>query len=306
MPNKEIIEQRLHFLAFDDQTFESLKKIKSILEPKIDHVLDRFFIQLFQEPELKALFPTDESIARARKVQKEHWMDILFSGDIGKAHFENAERIGRTHESIGLSLSAYLGGYCIMMNQFLRVISDHFHDDNIGMTKKIHALNKAVFLDIDSVIDSYLDAKNSAIKKVLMQAEQFSDGLKEINNELGEQAINHHHHLSELLAYTESNNQRVLDLDEKIKETNNQEIDTTVDLNLQHSKLLQESSALIKETRKIHALVVKAEQQASLLDEQINSLNSRFDKLKNKHNCHFFTSPQKTVLQKVKSLFSSH
>jgi truncated hemoglobin YjbI len=69
MPNKEIIEQRLHFLAFDDQTFECLKKIQTILEPKIDHVLDRFYIQLFEEPELKALFPTDERIARARKSQ---------------------------------------------------------------------------------------------------------------------------------------------------------------------------------------------------------------------------------------------
>ena len=304
MSYKEVIKQRLHFLDFDKQTLDCLKKIQTILEPSIDHILDRFYAQLVQNSELKAIFPTDESIAAARKAQREHWIDVLFSGDIGKAHFDNAERIGRTHERIGLSLSAYLGGYCLMMNQFLRVISDHFHDDNIGMTKKIHALNKAVFLDIDSVIDSYLDAKTHAIQKVLKNAKQFSDGLKEINSTLGEQATIHHTHLSKLLTYTDTYNERVFKIDQKITEIKKQDSNAAGASNLELTALLQESAALLKENSEIRTSVVKAEQQAKQLTDHINSLNSRYDKLQDDHNCHFFTSPEKkTILQKVKSLF---
>ncbi len=307
MSYHDVIKQRLHLLDFDKQTLASLKEIQSILEPSIDHILDRFYAQIVKDPELKAIFSSDESIAAARKAQREHWIDILFSGNLGKAHFDNAEKIGRTHEHIGLSLSTYLGGYCLMINQFLRVISDHFHNDNIGMTKKIHALNKAVFLDIDSVIDSYLDAKTHAMQKVLTNTEQFSNELKKINNILGKQAENHHAHLSKLRTHTDSNNERSFDLYQKITAIKNPETKAVNNSTVEINTLLQESTALLKENREISDSVYQAEQQAKLLAKQINKLNTHYDELQNGTNCHFFTtSGKKTLLQKVKSLFSSH
>ncbi len=306
MSYTKIIEKRLRLLDFNEETFVSLKKIQTILEPSIEHILDRFYVQIEQDPELMVLFPNERVIAQTRKAQKEHWIDILFSGDIGKAHFDNAEMIGQTHERIGLSLSQYLGGYCIMLNQFLRVISDHYHDDNIGMTKKVHALNKAVFLDIDSVIDSYLEAKDHAIKKVLIQTEQFSAGLKELNSTLELQATKHQKYITALWNKGESLNQRALELEKKISGINKHKPNSTDNSNQQHIALLQESAALLKANRENHTEMAKAKLQASELADQINSLNSRHDSLKDYHRCHFTIPGGKPLLQRVKSFLSTH
>lgn len=306
MSYTKIIEKRLRLLDFNEETFVSLKKIQAILEPSIEHILDRFYVQIERDPELMALFPNERIIAQARKGQKEHWIDILFSGDIGKAHFDNAEMIGQTHERIGLSLSQYLGGYSIMMNQFLRVISDHYHDDNIGMTKKIHALNKAVFMDIDSVIDSYLEAKDRAIQKVLIQTEQFSAGLKELNSSLEIQATSHQKYISALWNKGESLNQRTLELEKKIAGTKKHKPNGADDSNQQLIALLHESAALLKANRENHTEMAKAKLQASELADQINRLNPRHDSLKDYHRCHFTIAGKKPLLQRVKSFLSSH
>jgi hypothetical protein len=292
MAYKEIIEKRLRILGFDKQTLDTLKNIQTILEPSIDHILDLFYEQIRHDEEIVALFSSQESYLAARRAQKEHWIDILFSGDIGKVHFENAERIGKTHERIGLSLGNYLAGYCLMMNQFLRVISDHFHDDNIGMTQMIQALNKAAFLDIDSVIDSYLEAKDKALQKVLKQAQQFTSDLKEVNNKIGDVAIDHQNYLSLLLKKTESFDRNALELEQKVARVKLTKPNNTGESNLEMYTLLEACSALLKSNRDNHADIANAEQQAKQLTDQINNLNPRYEKLQNEHKCRFIVDKQ--------------
>mgnify|MGYP000742296779 CR=1 FL=1 len=306
MSYTEIIEQRLHFLCFDKETLATMKKIQSILEPSIDHVLDRFEVQIAETPEIMAFFPSKDSILITRKALRKHWIDILFSGEIGKAHFDNAERIGQTHERIGLSLSHYLGGYCFMLNQFHRVISDHFHDDNIGMTQMIQALNKAVFLDISSVIDSYLEAKDHAIQKVLVQAEQFSSSIKKNNSSLGVQATDHQSYLQALCNKGKSITQRTLELENKISRINNKKFNSSDNSNKELAALLQESAALLKANREINLEIDKAKLQASQLADQINNLNSHYDKLKAHHKCYFTMDQKQPLLQKIKSFISKN
>jgi hypothetical protein len=299
------IEQRLHILDFDKKTKACLMNIQPILEPSIDHVLDGFYEQLSHDPEIKALFPTPESITQARNIQREHWIHILFNDEIGKAHFDKAKLFGHTHESTGLSLGIYLGGYCIMMNQFLKVITDHYHDDSMGMTTMIHALHKAVFLDIDSVINSYMEVKNNTVRKVLIQAEQFSAGLKELNTTLSDQATNLQTYISALHADTKVLDRRAFDLDQKIVEVNKQKSNVTDESNLDPIALLNEVSSILKANREIYHRINKAEQLTTELAHQINGLNSHYDMLQDKHKCHYKVSQEQPMLQRVKSFFSN-
>lgn len=304
MSYTQSIEQRLHFLGFDKQTTACLKNIQPILESSIDKVLDCFYEQLIQDPEILALFPTNESIVAARNAQRVHWIDILFSGETGKTHFENAELFGKEHESMGLSLGIYLGGYCIMMNQFIRVISEHFHEDNEGMTQMIHALHKAVFLDIDTVIDSYLEEKNHAMRKVLLHAEKFSASLKKINCVLAKKAIDHQTNLSALSTYAKILDQQMLQLDQKISEVQPHDSVSAEKSNQELTVLLQESTVLLEANQEIYLELDIANEQAIQIATEVNSLNSNYDQIQNENKCHFTAISEKPVLQKIKALFS--
>ena len=75
MSNTAQIEQRLRYLGIDDVVIDDLLSAREILEPKLDQMLDSFYARIMDEPELKDLFPDDQSMARARQAQKTHWLE---------------------------------------------------------------------------------------------------------------------------------------------------------------------------------------------------------------------------------------
>jgi len=184
MPRSRILQERLSFLGYDGHCQENLKALHPLLAPAIEGILDEFYQFMRERPETRELLPSGEVMARARLAQKEHWLQLLSGEELGEAHCARAMQIGRTHERIGLGLSAYLGGYCIVLNRFAELIAAHYPGDAAAAGDKIQSLHKAVFLDIDFVIESYLEAKNASIRKILRHAEQFIAEIEQIDGEL--------------------------------------------------------------------------------------------------------------------------
>ncbi len=187
MDHIKLLEDRLDFLQFDDDAVELLNLRKQI-EPAVDDLLDRFYAHILGYPEIKALFVDDESVARARAAQKRHWLEALFSADFDPLEIDLAVQIGKVHERVGLTPGLYMGAYCFMLNGFISVIADA-HDGDVGdLVRKIQALNKTVFLDMTFVVDSYLEAKDTAITNLLLRATQFTDDVRTLGTELDQTA----------------------------------------------------------------------------------------------------------------------
>jgi predicted GNAT family acetyltransferase len=55
-----------------------------------------------------------------------------------------------------------------MLNRFIDAIHEHYADDPQSAKSVIQAISKIVFLDIDLVIHSYLDAKDDALRRMLV------------------------------------------------------------------------------------------------------------------------------------------
>lgn len=184
MSHTAMIDQRLRFLEIDDTVVEDLHKARQILEPELDRMLDAFYAHVSEEPQLKSLFPDDESMARARQAQKNHWLKSLLAGEFTSDHFDRAELIGRAHARVGLTPNWYIGGYSNMLSQFIKPILAEASTEGRDASAVIEALCKAVLLDLDLVIHCYLEAKDRVIFDLLLQATRFIDGLSETNGEL--------------------------------------------------------------------------------------------------------------------------
>lgn len=85
---------------------------------------------------------------------------------------------------IGLTPSWYMSGYCFMLNLFIGLISDRYHEDAKSLSQIIQALNKLAFIDMHFVIDTYLEAKNSRIIKTLIRATSFTEDVESLNQGL--------------------------------------------------------------------------------------------------------------------------
>ncbi len=185
MPHNQMMEGRLRFLQIDDDTLAELRNAKRLLEPAMDRMLDRFYAHILSEQELKALFADQESIARARAAQKEHWLNTLFEGVYDNAYFEKAAQIGRAHARVGLSPNWYIGGYCQMLGQFIDLISAEYAESDKPTASIIQAVCKIVFLDMDVVIHCYLDAKDSSMREILRRATRFTADVTGLVKDLG-------------------------------------------------------------------------------------------------------------------------
>ncbi|HSN51552.1 MAG TPA: protoglobin domain-containing protein [Woeseiaceae bacterium] len=180
MPYTELIEDRLRFLEIDEHDIVELQQARQYLEPEMDQMLERFYAHILSYPEFKALFEDEESINRARASQKAHWLEELFGGHYKSSYFNKTDKIGRTHARVGLAPSWYIGSYSKMLTGFIECICKEAENEGRAACETIQAVCKAVLLDVDLVIHSYLEAKNEAMRQVLRRATKFAADVAEL------------------------------------------------------------------------------------------------------------------------------
>ena len=185
MPHTKMMEERLRFLEIDQNVIEEIRHAKRFLEPEIGRILEQFYSHILDEPQVKALFADDESVERAQQAQKKYWLKTLFGGKFDSAYFDQAQRIGRAHAQIGLTLNWYIGGYSNMLVQVIQRISLLAPKWGRDPRPIIEAVSKVVMLDLDIVIHCYLEAKDRVMLDLLMRATRFIDELAEMSSELG-------------------------------------------------------------------------------------------------------------------------
>jgi Arc/MetJ-type ribon-helix-helix transcriptional regulator len=184
MSNTAIINDRLRFLEIDEAVIEELRKARELLAPELDRMLDQFYSHVSDEPQLRELFDNDKSMAKARAAQKLHWLESLLTGEFTDDYCRRTERIGHAHARAGLTPNWYIGGYSTMLTQFIQHILASRSGDQHSASPVIEALCKAVMLDVDLVIHSYLEAKDRLIFDLLLHATRFIDDLTARNDEL--------------------------------------------------------------------------------------------------------------------------
>ena len=277
MQHTQMMEERLRFLNIDHNTSSELQNAKAILETQMDDMLDRFYSHILKEPSLQALFVDKDSINKARSEQRDYWLNILFDGKYDSPYFDKAAQIGRAHARVGLTPNWYIGGYCQMLNQFVELLSKTESDKDKSATQVIQALNKAIFLDMDLVIHSYLDAKNKSMRQILQRATHFTFDVKT--------------------------------LIEDINATANQVKDTTEELSMEAANQAGTSSnesgtqsATMDDTaERINALKAQTEQ----LSQQVSQLDERLDELQFNDRLYIADSAPKTrLLARLKALLA--
>lgn len=172
MAAEQILDHRKKFLGIDETTIDDLKSVAPLVAANLDSILDAFYGHVSAYPELVALFGATKEeqrggLARAKAGQVRHWQQ-LFSGQFDASYADSAYRIGNIHSRVGLEPSWYIGGYLILINHLNAAISQHYSSRlrpfaaPAQATRVMSAVSKAVMLDMDLAISTYLDAVRRA------------------------------------------------------------------------------------------------------------------------------------------------
>lgn len=157
------IQDRLDFIKMDEPTKRVLRAIQPLIAQNIGPALDRFYEHIKSYPELMRMFGGQHGLDRAKKMQYEHWIRI------GQAQFDDdyvqsVNRVGNRHNIIGLEPKWYIGGYSniavtLVQNMIAQTLTGPLSGRRREeLSSALSAFIKALLLDIDLSITTYMDA----------------------------------------------------------------------------------------------------------------------------------------------------
>ena len=183
--------RRISFMRITTESRELLRELRDILEHNLDPILDDFYSHVTSIPELAAKFSGASHIGQAREAQKRHWLNGVFSARFDNEYMQGVNRIGRTHERIGLEPRWYMGGYALALEGIQKLVIDNFGSEPEKMTKMLASVNQAVFLDMDLAISVFIDTARENTQKTLNEhADQFEQTVLAIVNKVSEASAN--------------------------------------------------------------------------------------------------------------------
>ncbi len=159
--NDSNLEERLSFLRVGSRDIDLIRKMKGPIKRNIDGILRDFYGHIMQYDLPKQMLSVPEVLARAKKGQREHWLEYVFSGKFDGTYFERVTRIGKAHARIGLTPRWYIEAYVITLNHLVRVISKACFFRPWDKTPTLQAVQKALFLDMDLAISVYQDIRDA-------------------------------------------------------------------------------------------------------------------------------------------------
>lgn len=171
--NDKKFQERLSFLNMDQQTRDNLQKVKPIMDKHMANVLDGFYGLIAEWPELNQMFSSAQHKDTAKNLQLKHW-DTIVAGKFDRKYQDSVNKIGHTHNRIGLEPRWYVGGYAALANGMVSAILKETIKPGFITNKKIEeaeqiiqAFLKAALLDMDMAISTYFDAGKDEFNHML-------------------------------------------------------------------------------------------------------------------------------------------
>ncbi|MGE4281130.1 MAG: HD domain-containing phosphohydrolase [Magnetospirillum sp.] len=160
------MEQWLRFLDIDSETTTTLRDFAPQIAPHMDAIMDTLYARIALEPKASALFKTPQSMARARELQKRHWMEYVFTGKFDAEYLRTTRSIGETHYRVGVDLMFYKGAYSVLQIAVQNLV-DRLLADNPEARRKVQtALGKAITLDKGLATSVYYDSMVGALEEM--------------------------------------------------------------------------------------------------------------------------------------------
>lgn len=150
------IEDRLQLIGLDAAARDALRACGPIISEALPAILEAFYRDILQVPQLRSFFANDAAVAHARAAQLRHWQ-IILKAEFDDVYMQSAERIGKAHHRIGLEPSAYIASYTKLLTKMHAEIERRASwRTRARCAQARDALTAATMLDMDLALTVYV------------------------------------------------------------------------------------------------------------------------------------------------------
>lgn len=175
------VERRVKFTRLNDEDQGALKAFRPHVADHIDKIIDEFYAMILAVPELVSIFDDAGDMNEIKQQQRSHWLDLLFSGDIGAHFVKSSVAAGAAHARMGLSPRWFIGGYSFFNNRLIYLATQVYENDRDQLERVLTALNKVIFLDMDLALTSYISGKDLTARRDLeIRSAHLENGIRDV------------------------------------------------------------------------------------------------------------------------------
>ncbi len=147
----KVFEELKAFIGFGDEEVETLKGMKTLMEPIQGPITDTFYAQLEKREATASLI---KGRVDSLKGTHANWFNSLFDGEYGQSYFEGRWRIGLAHVRVGLEPHWVEGVMTLIRTEAIVRLGSEVTDSN-ALAKMCKALIKILDLDLAVINLSY-------------------------------------------------------------------------------------------------------------------------------------------------------
>jgi methyl-accepting chemotaxis protein len=156
------IGARLAFNVLDRETIAALREAKPFILEQLPKVLDKFYAHVGKFADTAAFFKNRDHMDYAKRMQLQHWA-IIVDGRFDESYERSVNKIGETHNRLGLEPRWYIGGYNFLVAGLIEAVAGMPARwfDRAAVRRRVklqQAIVKAAMLDMDLAIAVYLKA----------------------------------------------------------------------------------------------------------------------------------------------------
>lgn len=161
-PDRVELEKRMDFLRFTAEDEARVKAADQFLEPHLEAMMDHLYSHFLANPDTSAFFPNQVVLERAKSAQQRYF-SRLTKGNYSEEYVRDRWCIGSTHHRINLDPKWYLGAYCSALLFMKDLLREKLEKNDYAET--VTSLTKLIFFDMSFAIDTYILAKEKALRE---------------------------------------------------------------------------------------------------------------------------------------------
>jgi methyl-accepting chemotaxis protein len=164
---------RLEAMHIDEETRAILRELRPQVAGSIDGAIEAAFARILSFSEVQQVYGSIDLDA-AKRSQRQHWLEDVFSGEFNEQQFAHAVEMGRQRQRSGLDLRWYFTFWMVIFTKLVEAIVPLYLRQSRRLPTILSALSRTIFYDIEVFTAVYVRAaEGAAAVELNRQADQF-------------------------------------------------------------------------------------------------------------------------------------